>query len=294
MMKIRKRYVVSLILLMFLLCLSACEKKANGKFTFVKSNDSYFCIQFIDVGQGDSALIECDGQYMLIDGGDASAGDKVYSVLEEKGIQRLNILTLSHLHADHIGGLEKVLKYASKIDLTISNADHADTETFRKVEHQLGINGTSITVPNVGDVYNLGSAKVEVVDVSAQEENDSLVLLISYGKTKFLFTGDIEENMQKRIVDKYSNDSDEPFKIDLMKMPHHGAKTNTLYTFVRTFMPDYIVISVGKNNPYGLPNKETIDLLKSKTYSPKVNRTDMDGDIIVKSDGKKLTIETSK
>lgn len=293
-MKNQLNYIVVLLNLIISLCFSACTGASGEGTSFIKGSESSFSIQFIDVGQGDSALIECDGQYMLIDGGDTAAGDKVYSVLEEKGIQRLNILAISHLHADHIGGLEKALRYASKIDLTISNSDYSDKETFRKMEHQLGINGATITVPHVGDTYNLGSAKVEVIDVSAQEENDSLVLLITYGKTKFLFTGDIEDTAQKRIADKYSNDSDEPFSISLMKMPHHGSYSGTLYTFVRTFMPEYVIISVGKDNPYGHPHKETLDLLNSKSYSPKLYRTDMNGDIIVKSDGKTLSIETMK
>ena len=117
-------------------------------------SSSYFSIQFIDVGQGDSALVECDGHYMLIDGGDQSAGDIVYNVLVEKGIQRLDILAVSHLHADHIGGLIKVLTYASAIDKTICNTDTGETEIFREFEHQLSINGSKITVPQVGENIN--------------------------------------------------------------------------------------------------------------------------------------------
>lgn len=119
-----------ILLVATLLCLCFCSKKGD---------DSTFIIHFIDVGQGDSALVECDGHYMLIDGGDKIAGDKVYNVLEEKGIQRLDILAVSHLHADHIGGLIKSLTYASSIGLTISNLEYSDTETFRKFEHELGV-----------------------------------------------------------------------------------------------------------------------------------------------------------
>lgn len=277
-------YIVLIITTVF--CLCGCTDKNNQQSTF--------SIQFIDVGQGDSALIECDGQFMLIDGGDVSAGDKVYSVLEEKGIQHLDILVMSHLHADHIGGLTKALTYASDIDLTISNSDYVDKETFRKVEHELGINGSKITVPSVGQEYQLGSATVEVIDVSSKEDNDSLVLLITYGKTRFLFTGDIEETAQTRIADKFENEDDKAYDIDLIKMPHHGSYTGTLYRFVRTFMPEYAIISAGKDNTYGHPNEKTLDLLNGKSWSAKVYRTDENGDIIVKSDGKTLSITTSK
>lgn len=287
----KKRLAAAILLIATLLSLCACS--------LTKKNDSTFSIQFIDVGQGDAALIECDGRYMLIDGGDTTAGDKVYSVLEDKQIQHLDILALSHLHADHIGGLIKALSYASKINLTLANSDYVDTETFRKVEHELGINGTRITIPNEGDTYKLGSAKVEVIDVAAESENDSLVLLISYGKTRFLFTGDIEDDAQTRIADKYVNTNDDAYKIDLIKMPHHGSAspnsvngTGSLYRFVRTFMPDYAVISVGQGNSYGHPHRETLDLLEDAEV--KVYRTDEYGDITVFSDGKSLKIKTSK
>lgn len=286
----KKRLLTIMLLILVLLCLSGCSDS---------SSSSTFSIQFIDVGQGDAALVECDGCYMLIDGGDVTAGDKVYSVLKERGIQHLNILALSHLHADHIGGLIKALTYASKIDKTIANSSHSGTETFQKVEHELSINGAQITVPHVGDKYQLGSAEIEVVDVAATSENDSLVLMITYGKTRFLFTGDIEDEAQTRISDRYKNEKDEAYKIDLIKMPHHGSAspksnngTGSLYRFIRTFMPDYAVISAGEKNAYGHPHRETLDLLKDAGVE--VYRTDEKGDIIVKSDGKSLMVSTSK
>lgn len=285
-MKNEKRVLAFIVFLITILSLCFCNPKEN--------KDSTFTIQFIDVGQGDSALVECDGHYMLIDGGEESAGKRVYNVLEEQGIQRLDILAVSHLHADHIGGLTKALTYASQIGLTIGNSKQNDTEIFRKFEHELRINGSPITVPIIGDTYELGSAVIEVIDVSAEEANDSLVLLITYGDTRFLFTGDIEDTAQTRISEKYQRDSDKPFTVDLVKMPHHGSYTGTLYRFMRTFMPEYVVISVGAGNAYGHPHRETLDLLDSKTWSPKVYRTDNHGDIIVKSNGTELSIETTK
>lgn len=281
----KRKLLIILPLLILILCLCSCS---------YKSHNSSFCIQFIDVGQGDAALIECDGHYMLIDGGDKSASDKVYNVLKEQNIQCLDILAISHLHADHIGGLAKALTYATKIGVTISNSDYSEKDTFKKLSHELAINGSQITIPSVGDEYKLGSATVEVIDVCADEENDSLVLLITYGNTKFLFTGDIEEDAQTRISEKYQNESDEPYEIDLIKMPHHGSYTGTLYQFLRTFMPEYAVISVGAGNKYGHPDEKTLDLLNSKTWKPKIYRTDLDGDIIVKSNGKELSVKTSK
>lgn len=114
-----------------------------------------------------------------------------------------------------------------------------------------------------------------------------------------MFTGDIESDAQTRISDKYENEKDEVYKIDLIKMPHHGSislrsvnGTDSLYRFIRTFMPDYAVISVGQGNRYGHPDRETLDLLDDADV--KVYRTDMNGDIIVHSDGKTVSVEGSK
>lgn len=276
------RLLAFLLLLAALLSICACSK------------DSTFSIRFIDVGQGDAALVECDGHYMLIDGGNKTAGDKVYGVLRDENIQCLDILVVSHYHEDHIAGLPKILKYPSKIKKTICISEYSDSKSFSEFERQLRIDKSRITVPSVGDEYELGSATVEVVDTGGEEENDSLVLLITYGDTRFLFTGDIEGTAQTRISNRYQNDADGPFKVDLMKMPHHGAYSYALYRFLRTFMPDYAVISVGERNTYGHPDQRTLDLLNGKTWKPDVYRTDRNGDIFVKSNGKEISVEPAR
>jgi len=288
----KKRFLTIILLFVFILHLCACSDVKLG-------SSSTFSIHFIDVGQGDAALVECDGRYMLIDGGDKLAGDKVYSILEEKGIQHLDILVISHMHDDHIGGLPKALTYTSKIDLILSNTNYGLTQTFDKLKHEFGIIGTQITVPHVGDKYQFGSSEIEVIDTGSLFYNDSLVIIITYGKTRFLFTGDIEDDAQTRISDKYDNEKDEAYKIDLIKMPHHGSSspksnngTGSLYRFIRTFMPDYAVISVGKGNVYGHPHKVTLDLLDDANIE--IYRTDICGDIIVCSDGKSLSIKCEK
>lgn len=301
----KKSFIFALLLgILSLLC--GCNKL---------SGSSTFSIQFIDVGQGDSALVECDGHYMLIDGGDKNHGKNVYNVLENEQVRHLDILAVSHFHTDHYAGLITALANISKIDLAISNADsyengvgidedaeEEDYKTertlFTDFTHELSSSGASLKVPHNGDKYKLGSATVEVVDVSNSQNNDSLVLLITYGKTKFLFTGDIEDSAQKRIYEKYKDRDgiDEGYKLDLIKAPHHGAYTGSLYAFFRTFKPANVIISVGQGNRYGHPKTETLDLFSNSKsdWQPEVYRTDRDGNITVKSDGKTLSVTTSK
>ena len=261
----------------------------------------------IDVGQGDSALVECDGRYMLIDGGNEAAGEKVCNVLKEKEIRKLDILAISHLHEDHYGGLRNALTYASSIKLTISNSKYSDNKSFLKFERELRRNGSKITVPPLGKKYKLGSAMVEVVDVSAEKNNDSLVLLITYGSTRFLFTGDIERQGQLRVVNALKK-NDQDFTHSLIKMPHHGAyndkhgfNNNALQPLFWKYYPDYIVISVGKGNQYDHPHQDALDIVKNLIVDSRelkwdnhVFRTDLNGDITVKSNGKELTVKTSK
>ena len=295
------------ILLIVVLVLSLCSCGSVG-------SGSSFSIRFIDVGQGDAALIECDGHHMLIDGGDKKHGENVYRALEQEQIRRLDILVISHFHEDHYAGISDGIKNVTTIDLVLSNEDtylngkgedenvffedsKEEEDVFADFNHAISMAGVNkITIPEQGAKYNLGSAVVEVVDVTRGKNNDSLVLLITYGNTRFLFTGDIEDNAQKRITDKYANESDKEFKIDLIKMPHHGSYTGTLYNFFRTFMPDYVVISVGANNRYGHPDQETLDMMSNKKsgWNPKVFRTDQNGDIIVSSDGKEISVKTTR
>ena len=286
-MKKTLRKILLPLALLLVVLISACA--ATG----AVDKNSTFSILFLDVGQGDAALVECDGHSMLIDGGDSAAGEIVYGALKERDIRKLDILAISHLHADHIGGLPRALAYATSVGRTICNANYSDKQVFRNLEHELAINDSKITVPATGESLMLGSATIEVIDASAEEENDSLVLLITYGDTRFLFTGDIESTAQTRISDLYENESDSPFEVDLIKMPHHGSYTGTLYRFLRTFMPDYAVISVGADNPYGHPSRNTMELLENPNLGATVYRTDQVGDILVRSNGKKLSVTTT-
>ncbi len=282
MRRINKLLIAVGFIILFLLTNTSCG---------TNSNKSEFSITFIDVGQGDAALVSCDGHHMLIDGGPKGAADKVYNTLVDKNVKKLDFLIISHMHEDHIGGLQKALTCVSNVGKALSVESDDDSEEYYDFHSELLTDGcSSIEVPKEGQKYSLGSAEIEVVDVGdpTMEENASLVILIKYGSTSFLFTGDMEYQAERRLTEKYSDH----FPVTLLKVAHHGAENSTEIRFIRTTEPDYAIISVGAGNRYGHPTEKVLSVLDQanvKTY-----RTDINGSITVISDGKKLTIKTEK
>lgn len=286
----RKR-IVSIILLLSILLLFCSCSDAN--------DNSYFRITFIDVGQGDSALIECDGKYMLIDAGIKAAGNSVVDVLADKKIHHLDILVASHLHNDHIGGMIPVLDYLSSYPngeektLVLSNSTEVQKGPAQNFIFKLDEMGLALTVPEQGATYELGSATVDVIDSSAKNDNDSLVLLIKYRDTTFLFTGDMPQNQESQICDRYGDDI--RWDITLLKVAHHGSETSTSIRFLNILMPTYAIISVGKNQEPHHPSDQTLSRLEQADVK-EIYATDDHGTIVVEvlPNGKELKIIPSR
>ncbi len=249
---------------------------------------SSFSIQFIDVGQADSALIQCDGKYMLIDGGNREDSNLVYSVLERNKVNHLDIVVGTHAHEDHVGGLPGAFQYTTT-DLTLSPVTKYDTATFKNFAKYAQEKGNGLTVPRVGDTYNLGSATVTILGVNSTDDtnNTSIVLKVQYGETSFLFTGDAEQPAEKVILDSGADVS-----ATVLKVGHHGSDTSSSYRFLREVNPKYAVISCGTDNDYGHPHDETLSRLKDAGVT--LFRTDLQGDIFCTSDGEEVSFTVTK
>ncbi len=250
--------------------------------------NSTFSIHFIDVGQADAALVECDGHYMLIDGGNKGDSSKIHSILKNEKISSLDIVVGTHAHEDHIGGLPGAFNYTTAA-LTLCPVTSYDSDAFGDFLKYANKSGGGITIPAVGDTYSLGSAKIEILGVNSASDanNSSIVLMITYGETKFLFTGDAEREAEQVILDSGAD-----LSATVLKVGHHGSNDSSTYPFLREIMPKYAVISAGEDNSYGHPTENTLSRFRDAEV--KVFRTDMQGDVYCTSNGKTVTFSVEK
>ena len=275
--------------------LAACDAGAviqppqnGGSIATAQPSDGQaFQMHFIDVGQALSVLVECDGQFMLYDGGNVDDGSLVVSYLQNQGVEELQYVFCSHAHEDHVGGLAAALAYfpANHVYSPVTEADTKCFQDFVKYTQQQGL---QVEVPAVGTVWPLGSATVTLLGPVKQydETNDtSLVLRIDYGSTSFLLTGDMESDAERDLVESGAN-----LKADVLQVGHHGSSTSSSYVFLNAVLPKMGIISCGVNNKYGHPHEETLSILRDAGVD--VYRTDLMGTITIGSDGANYTVSS--
>lgn len=252
-------------------------------------NSSSFEIHYIDVGQADAALVICDGNYMLIDGGNPEDSNLIYTYLKKQNIEKIHTIVCSHAHDDHVGGLPAAV-HNFEFENVYAPERENDIDAYNSFKSKITSKGKTILHPKPGDSFELGSSRVEFygpVYDTTDLNNTSLVLKVIYGETSFLFTGDAEREEEQDILSQNFD-----LSATVLKVGHHGASTSTSYPFLREIMPEYAVISVGSKNSYGHPTEETLSRLRDADVT--VYRTDLNGDIIAKSDGKNITFTMQK
>ncbi len=241
-------------------------------------------VHFIDVGQGDATLILCGGEAMLIDAGEDSKGIVIQNYIRKQGVKELKYLILTHTDSDHIGGADVIV---TKFDVdTVFMGDYPkDNRNYRELIEAFDYKNLSWETPNVGNVYELGSAEFTIVAPNREYEdanNVSIGLLLENGNDSFLFTGDAEEEAEFDIL---ANGLD--LDCDVFKAGHHGSKTSNSEEFLKATSPEYIVISCEDGNSYGHPHAGPLNRFRS--IKAKVFRTDEQGSIIAFSNGDSIT-----
>ena len=260
------------------------DKASEGQLT------DKLTVHFLDVGQGDCALITCGEHAMLIDAGDNSMGTMVELYLRKQNIKKLDYVIGTHPDADHIGGMDVII-YKFDCDTIILPDFEKNTATYRDVIDTINNKNYKITRPAAGKTYSLGQSEFTVIspvsdDYGDNANNYSVGIRLTYGDTSFLLAGDAEEEAEEDMLD-----SGQELKVDVFKASHHGSRTSNTEEFLEAVNPKYAVISCGENNKYGHPHAQTLNTLRAMGI--KVFRTDEQGAVIIKSDGKELTFNCS-
>ena len=243
-----------------------------------------FSAHFIDVGQADCILLECNGVYAIIDAGYDTTGPDVVEYLMNEGVEEIELMVATHPHGDHIGGLPDVLR-SIPVNNVWSGRIPYSNDYVRNFRSGVAAQGLAIHHPEPGETFQLDDALITVlgpVKSYYEDVNDlSLVLMVEFGETKFLFTGDMEQLAENDMLDYWGEEMD--FSADVLKVGHHGSYSSTHYRFLRAVLPTYGVICVGGNNEYGHPHKDPISRLKDAEVE--IYRTDKMYDIVCVSDG---------
>lgn len=253
-------------------------------------NDNSLEIDFIDVGQGDAALVRTRSGDYLIDTGGEVFGDFdickniTLPYLEKHGVKKLRGLFVSHFHLDHCKGIP-ILEENLDIEKIFFSYENPESDIYSYIINS----DTPAILLETGDEFYIDkNTRIRVIspnsmdrDMPYSENNLSLVFEMSYYNRKILFTGDAEMEIEAKIGEEVS-------KVDILKVGHHGSTTSSTEGFLEKTRPDIALISVGRNNSYGHPGTDVIDRLNS--FGIDVYRTDLDGMTRITMDGEKLDI----
>jgi len=249
-------------------------------------------VDFFDVGQGDAILIKTpDHQRILIDGGPSSA---VVNKLGENlpfFEKEIDLIILTHPHADHLDGLIEVLKRYEVKKILSTGVTHTTPDYLAWLE-EIKNKNVPMEIARAGETLDFGGGvKMEffypsedLAGKSVENLNDtSIVAKLIFGQTSFLFTGDAEMEVENELIGGGAD-----LKADVLKVAHHGSKNATSQDFLEKVQPKFAVISVGVDNQFGHPNAMTVKRLEN--VGVEIFRTDKDGDVKIKSDGVEITV----
>ncbi|MBQ4066308.1 MAG: MBL fold metallo-hydrolase [Clostridia bacterium] len=242
---------------------------------------------FIDVGQGDSALIISEEGVVVIDAGPQDHAESTLEYIQSY-TEEIDYLILTHPHEDHIGGADEIVSNLTVKNVIMSDA-YSDTETIERLLDAIEKSGADVIEAKAGDEYTAGGIELTILSPVTEfaDFNDySVVTRVEYGETSAIITGDVEKNSEGIMVERYMRSL---LRADIYQVSHHGSVTSNSEEFLDAVSPKYAVIQCGEDNSYGHPHKETVDKLEERGIE--YFRTDERGHIVFITDGKELELK---
>ena len=242
-------------------------------------------IHFLDVGDADAIILQCDNEVLVIDGGERENSQFLYSYLRNTlEIEQIKCVVISHPHDDHIGGIPAVLN-ACQVEMLFSPVIYYPGEPFETVITTAQKQELPVSVAGFGDEFSIGSAVCRVVSpiqTSTNINDLSIALLIQYGDTRFLFAGDMEKGAEELLLNSW-----EDIQADVLKVAHHGRDTSSTHMFLRVVNADYYVVSGGEKFADAVRNRLT-------QSGGQIFSTQEQGTIICHSDGENISFQFVK
>ena len=281
-------FLVSVCLLFCVACAGKGAQVAPG---------SGLTVKVLDVGQGDSIVIRTPEQVVLVDTGDVPAREKLIAMLKQQGIATIDLVVITHPHADHLGGMAAVLENFT-VKKVLDSGQTTTTALYRNYLNQVQKKNIPFRVVKAGEsnidigagaqLKVLGPPKTAIAGMESELNNNSVVLKLIYGEFSMLFTGDAEKEAEAAML------QNEPavLKSTLLKVGHHGSNSSTSPPFLAAVSPEAALICVGANNDYHHPHPSTMKKLEQKKIP--VYRTDLNGTITITTDGKTYKIDKER
>lgn len=275
---------------LLLIFLTSCDQISSSNEPLNTADGEILTVHYIDANQADATLFQLkeDGETynVLYDAGDWNRND-VVDYLHDLKVEKIDLVIISHPHADHIGQFPKIMNEFNVKEVWMSG-NTLESNTFIKSIEAINNSEAAYAEPRAGETYEIGALTMEILHpktLTGGLNEDSLSIRFQYGQMTFLFTGDAYKRQELEMVDAFKD-----IKATFLQLGHHGSNTSSDPKFLQAVDPEIAIYSAGVDNSYGHPHIEVIETLQDLDIP--FYGTDMDGTIIVETNGKTYAIDT--